>query len=1153
MRREAAGIVVLACLLLTVTSSPAHAWAVKAHLFIANTVMEDLADGKLTVRAVETGPGGERLTVDPPLGEIEVPPDIVQAIMNNRAAFRAGAAGPDGYPDIYFGQSIIHPYEPGQPWRAIDWGRHLLERARDYEDGESRERAIAFAYGFLVHIACDAIGHTWVNSHSGGAWDWGNMTIVTTHVSLESYVNSKLPETEFEGDPDNINVDSGFLTEALLLDDDTQSSVVRAGYLKALVDYWDFFDRAQAKIDRLLDRTWNIDISGGALSAMRSALRHQRGVAWDALNAWINTSTATVGDLAQGSYIRIPGYVSDWIWTWTPQLMGVPGGVLTALEYLGWPMSVVSDWLNERFMQLLEEVYNALLRDTFEALTDPQVFLDQTQTPEARERIYEEMALDRDAGVLNPDMFYALYDSIALSKLCLMDGDAIGAVGAALGVTIPWSGSDDHILYDCVNSLDASNQLGLYPPFRLLETPELTDNAYKRLFKGDPYAASPSSIDPAHLFVYSDGTGGLVFATPVLDPCNEGSRIVAYVYQENEGGGADVRTPFSESGIPTLMAEGCFTSLIRNDPYLPATGRSHRYHLATALAQEGSNELLEDRGVDIVVDEATPWTARASALPPEQVSAMVTQMLIDAGVDPAGLPPGGLTEEHMEGVANQWYQAQLDAMDQTIQGFEQAIAQAQADGNAQTATALAQQLQATREARQRLIDQGPPGGRRGQTTEGPGEPFVYNEHMLTGMTEALRNGELTRDTSPPSLPGDDTGQWSDFLGNSTWLIGTVTDEAGQPLENATVTLVERTIFDQLRAVTGVPEVRFQDWYLQGLYLFGRTNPAGQYLIPFSQPHDYILVASAPGFAKREVPVTVTVGEAPGALLDPVALSREPTEGASEQTSPTTSGQPAAHPGIIIETDPPLVNWEQADADGVAEVRVRLTAIGGLAGTLSLSLEDLPHGVTAEPSPDTVEIAETAEAVIRLTAEEGAAGAGRARLVAECGGVTQTVPLYVALGLGTLGIEGDELRLSPGEDTTFKLRYDGEGQAPRVFVDELPRGLSVRVRAVKQNRDVEPLTVDALTVPRAQEAAEALRPLIPAIAAEPPVLIAVTEEEVRAAPRRALTLGVLLAPEGWLEVTLAASEDIEPGEYGIPVRLQYGENYVVRKVVTVTIE
>ncbi len=110
--------------------------------------------------------------------------EIADAIRSYPGSFAAGAIGPDGFPDILFGQSIMHPdlrcdYTSdndgdcntlsNKKSYSYDWLKLLYDNAQT-ETGESRKNALAFLYGFLIHAAGDMWSHTFVNQYAGGSW-----------------------------------------------------------------------------------------------------------------------------------------------------------------------------------------------------------------------------------------------------------------------------------------------------------------------------------------------------------------------------------------------------------------------------------------------------------------------------------------------------------------------------------------------------------------------------------------------------------------------------------------------------------------------------------------------------------------------------------------------------------------------------------------------------------------------------------------------------------------------------------------------------------------------------------------------------------------------------------------------------------------------
>src|SRR5262249_43638886 len=110
--------------------------------------------------------------------------------------YNAGVIGPDAYPDIVMGQSVIHPPDSGR------WLRFLLAQAwgaqSDPAYTEDEKGAIlAWSYGFLTHAAGDVWSHTLINSFTGGTFpklgtnlltDPADLSNAIKHVLVEGYI-----------------------------------------------------------------------------------------------------------------------------------------------------------------------------------------------------------------------------------------------------------------------------------------------------------------------------------------------------------------------------------------------------------------------------------------------------------------------------------------------------------------------------------------------------------------------------------------------------------------------------------------------------------------------------------------------------------------------------------------------------------------------------------------------------------------------------------------------------------------------------------------------------------------------------------------------------------------------------------------------------
>lgn len=160
----------------------AYAWKPNTHVFLAEEALKDAIDDcRVSIYRTDYKRGRK-------LGKISDYPlenSLCETLRNNQAQYRAGVLGPDAYPDILTGQSLIHPDE-SIPDGTNSWLTYLWEE-------RSNDDAIkAFITGFLTHAAGDMYGHTFVNHFTGGEFDIGINAV--RHVILEGYVGKRTPE-----------------------------------------------------------------------------------------------------------------------------------------------------------------------------------------------------------------------------------------------------------------------------------------------------------------------------------------------------------------------------------------------------------------------------------------------------------------------------------------------------------------------------------------------------------------------------------------------------------------------------------------------------------------------------------------------------------------------------------------------------------------------------------------------------------------------------------------------------------------------------------------------------------------------------------------------------------------------------------------------
>ena len=147
---------------------------------------------------------------------------MVAALRDWPSYYNAGVIGPDGFPDLTMGQSIIHPVDTGK------WLKYILSQAWAAQSDPSysaaeKSQILAFSYGFLTHAAGDMWAHTLVNELSGEVFPAvGDVltspaaaSIAIRHIIVEGYIGDATPG--FDGNPDRTTLGNGDVS-----DDSTQ-------------------------------------------------------------------------------------------------------------------------------------------------------------------------------------------------------------------------------------------------------------------------------------------------------------------------------------------------------------------------------------------------------------------------------------------------------------------------------------------------------------------------------------------------------------------------------------------------------------------------------------------------------------------------------------------------------------------------------------------------------------------------------------------------------------------------------------------------------------------------------------------------------------------------------------------------------------------
>ncbi len=176
------------------------AFKIGTHVWVAQEVINNLEKcSQEHGRSCMTVMMNDRPTVLP------VPSEVATAIKEYPEYYRNGHIGPDSYPDVLVGQTVIHAGITSENsdkslkstgFGTSHWLSLLLKRAEAITDTEQRKKALAFVYGFMGHAATDVFAHTYVNMYAGDIFSIadGENDVESRHVALEDYIQKSTPD-----------------------------------------------------------------------------------------------------------------------------------------------------------------------------------------------------------------------------------------------------------------------------------------------------------------------------------------------------------------------------------------------------------------------------------------------------------------------------------------------------------------------------------------------------------------------------------------------------------------------------------------------------------------------------------------------------------------------------------------------------------------------------------------------------------------------------------------------------------------------------------------------------------------------------------------------------------------------------------------------
>ena len=175
------------------------------HIYMANILRQELIDnGGNIILKIEKGKKEK----------YKIPENFYKAIRDYPSYFRAGSVGPDFFPDLIFGQMIIHPINSGE------WLKLMLDELATIPPSDPEYYpSISFYLGFMLHYAGDMFTHDYVNSYAKGWFQSfkhiiNNLSsknetrisqgkeeikIIIRHLAIETYLDNFLKERVKEG------------------------------------------------------------------------------------------------------------------------------------------------------------------------------------------------------------------------------------------------------------------------------------------------------------------------------------------------------------------------------------------------------------------------------------------------------------------------------------------------------------------------------------------------------------------------------------------------------------------------------------------------------------------------------------------------------------------------------------------------------------------------------------------------------------------------------------------------------------------------------------------------------------------------------------------------------------------------------------------
>ncbi|MCL2678827.1 MAG: zinc dependent phospholipase C family protein [Dehalococcoidia bacterium] len=396
----------------------------KTHIYMANLLIEDVKVNRIVL---------------PKVGTFGVPPMVGNAIVRHPGAFRAGAVGPDFYPDILLGQGTIHAEESS-------WWLNLMFNRLGVSETSEREKNLAFTLGYMVHYAGDLFGHAYVNSYAGGWFpaiseiptSMEKAKIATRHMLVEEYMDKRVPASASM----RLEPPIDFLRDVFTCNDAQNLMLSRrvndtfynplGKFINLRNDVHDDLMKAWIGMTPLVTKyvqNWEMDVDSGIKSWL---------VEW-------NKAAQIFAEGGNNSLSRVKNNFVNWFLTKYLSMIGLPDFIgqtaafLRNINLLG-PLEELLDELEKMFYKAIARaVLGKTYDDVAQAIADIKMIFSNPKTYLDNGTIFPERnisaKLDADFGNYGMESettnqtFLAVTQCLNMSKLCLLGVDNLNAIG----------------------------------------------------------------------------------------------------------------------------------------------------------------------------------------------------------------------------------------------------------------------------------------------------------------------------------------------------------------------------------------------------------------------------------------------------------------------------------------------------------------------------------------------------------------------------------------------------------------------------------------------------------------------------------------------------------------------------------------------------